>query len=68
MKKLKFRVWDKIRKRFAKQITTFHFDRNGNINLVVYLDKANKTRPINNIDKIFCDGRILYNVNNLACT
>jgi len=46
MTKTKFRVWDKRRNKFAKQITTFKFDREGNINLVVYLDKANRTKEI----------------------
>jgi len=29
MKTNKFKVWDKFRKKFAKQITSFHFDRKG---------------------------------------
>ena len=51
--RFKFRVWDKFRGVFAKQITTFKFDRDGNINLVVYLDKANKTREILETEKKF---------------
>ena len=52
MRGIKFRVWDKHREVFVKQITTFKFDRDGNINLVVYLDKANKTREIFDTEKI----------------
>jgi len=53
MREIKFRVWDKLRKKFAKQITTFKFDRNGDINLVVYLDRINKTREILDKDRIY---------------
>ena len=53
MREIKFRVWDKPRKKFAKQITTFKFNRDGNINLVVYLDKANKTQKITEQEKIY---------------
>jgi len=53
MKEIKFRIWDKRRKMFAKQITTFKFDREGNTNLVVYLDKTNKTREIIEQEKVY---------------
>ena len=53
MREIKFRVWDNFRKKFAKQITTFKFDRCGNINLVVYLDRANKTKEITEQEKIY---------------
>lgn len=46
MKKLKFRVWDKNRKKFADQINRFLFDKNGNINFITYIDKTNKTKDI----------------------
>ena len=52
---IKFRVWDKQRKQFAKQITTFKFDRSGDINLVVYLEKVNNTYPIYDNEKIYCN-------------
>ena len=61
MRKIKFRVWDVFRKVFAKQITTFKFDRDGNINLIVYLDKVNKTREINELKKIYTNEfEVLY--------
>ena len=53
MREIKFRIWDKRRKMFAKQITTFKFDREGNTNLVVYLDKTNKTREIIEQEKVY---------------
>jgi len=53
MREIKYRIWDKKRNKFAKQITTFKLDREGNINLIVYLDKANKTREITEREKIF---------------
>ncbi len=53
MREIKLRVWDNFRKKFAKQITTFKFDRCGNINLVVYLDRANKTKEITEQEKIY---------------
>ena len=52
MREIKFKVWDKHRKKFAKQVITFKFDRIGNINLIVYLDKTNKTREILDYEKI----------------
>ena len=55
MKEIKFRVWDKDRKKFAKQITSLKFDRDGNINLVVYLDRVNKLREILDNEKIYCN-------------
>lgn len=54
-REIKFRVWDKDRKKFAKQITSLKFDRDGNINLVVYLDRVNKTREILDNEKIYCN-------------
>ena len=55
MREIKFKVWDKDRKKFAKQIITYKLDRDNNICLVVYLDKVNKTREIFDIDKNFCN-------------
>jgi len=55
MREIKFRAWDKYRKVFAKQILTFKFDRDWNINLIVYIDKTNKTRAILEEDKIYCN-------------
>lgn len=52
---MKFKIYDKDRKIFAKQITGFSFDRKGNINLVVYLDKINLSREIYNGEKIYCN-------------
>jgi hypothetical protein len=51
--KMKFRVYDKFRKKFAKQLLTFKFDRDGDINLVVYLDKEIKNGEILDEDKIY---------------
>ena len=50
-----FKIWDKYKKCFAKQITTFKFDRDGKVNLVVYLNKANKSREILDSEKVFCN-------------
>ena len=50
---MKFKIYDKDRKKWAKQITTFKFDREGNIISVIYLDKKNKTREIYDDEKIF---------------
>jgi len=49
---MSIKVYDKYRGKFAKQITTLHFDRDGNPTLAVYLDKPNKARPIYDSDKI----------------
>ncbi len=53
MREIKYKVWDIDREKFAKQIITFKFDRNGNINLIVYLDRTNKTREITDEEKIY---------------
>jgi hypothetical protein len=50
---MRFRVYDKFRKQFAKQLLTFKFDRDGDINLVVYLDKEIKNGEILDKDKIY---------------
>ena len=55
MRDIKFRVFDNFRKKMVKQITSYHLDRDNNINLIVYIDKVNKTRPIFDIDKNFCN-------------
>ena len=55
MKNTKFKIFDKDRKVFARQITTYKLDRENNISLVVYLDKANKTRDITEKEKIYCN-------------
>ena len=55
MREIKFKVWDKDRKKFAKQIITYKLDRDNNICLVVYLDKVKKTREIYDSEKHYCN-------------
>ena len=53
MEKLTFRVWDSLREQFVKQITKFYFDKDGNINLVAYLDEH--TKPMSEQDEVLTD-------------
>ena len=55
MRDIKFRVFDNFRKKMVKQITSYKLDRDNNIDLIVYIDKVNKTRPIFDEDKQFCN-------------
>lgn len=59
MRKIKFRVWDKNRKIYAKQIISYKLDRNNEINLVVYLDKKNKQNEIFDSEKIMTNEFII---------
>lgn len=58
-REIKFRIWDKIRSCYAKQITTYKLDRNNNINLIIYLDKTNKMQEIKECDKIYTNEFII---------
>ena len=60
MKNSKIEVWDKDRQKWAEQILTVKFDREGKPNLIVYLDKPNRTRPIKETDKIFTNKFIIF--------
>lgn len=55
MREIKFRVFDLDRNCYATQITTFKFNRDGEINLVVYLDKIQRKGEILDEDKIYCN-------------
>jgi hypothetical protein len=52
----KYKIHDCFRSKEIKHIRSIHFDRDGQINLIVYTDKKiPEHKEIKSTDKIFCN-------------
>jgi len=51
----KYKIYDLFRNVEIKHMTGMRMDRQGNVNLIIYIDKANPNREILERDKIYCN-------------